>query len=372
MSRYATCMFLWLFMWSGDVAATSQAAMAFSTFNPCLGNASFCGTRILASGVIEADSYIKLASFIATSKDVPPVPTIVFDSPGGSVSGALAMGRLIRSRGYDTALEKDYQEEPLFKDGMRDIALNTVCASACSLAFLGGKNRLVDRDARYGVHQFYSKDRGAGEAAAQVTMTALALYLEEMGVSRRLLDLSSVVAPEGMRWLTSDEMRALRVDNSEPELSAWRIDADDTGAPILTVKQQVNADRELFLSLSNTKGGALIVVVVSITRNESGEDRTHMFPVGEHLDVSFKNSEWQMIARPISLAPWRGVDSSFGKTKSFVGVAFISHDDLRRVSISPLVRFDVGFPNALRDLSASTTLSTEGLRNGVGLLARVR
>ncbi len=372
MSRYATCMFLWLFMWSGDVAATSQAAMAFSTFNPCVGNASFCGTRILASGVIEADSHKKLANFIATSKDVPPVRTIVFDRPGGSVSGALAMGRLIRSRGYDTALEKDYQEELLFNDGMRDIALNTVCASACSLAFLGGKNRLVDRDARYGVHQFYSKGSGAGEAAAQVTMTALALYLEEMGVSRRLLDLSSLVAPEGVLWLTSDEMRVLRVDNSEPELSAWRIDVDEAGEPMLNVTQRVDADRELFLSLSNTKGGVLLVVVVNITLSESAEDRTPMFPVGEPLDVSFNSKEWRTIAKPTSLVSWRRAGTPMDKTKSFVGAALMTHDNLLRVSANHLVRFDVGFPNVIRDLSATTMLSTEGLRNGVGLLARMR
>ena len=163
----------------GLALATPQTPMKFESFQPCRGSASFCSVRILASGVIEPTSHRKLAAFIAKAKkdELPPLVTIMFDSPGGNVAGGLALGQFIRSRGYDTGLERNVEEEMQMDPSskavpMRRIATNTMCASACSLAFFGGRTRSMSTDTRLGVHQFYSMTGSdIGDSATQVTMT---------------------------------------------------------------------------------------------------------------------------------------------------------------------------------------------------------
>lgn len=213
---------LWLV--AGGASAAPQTPMQFRIFQPCPGSGSFCGPQILASGVIENNSQAKLAAFIATApKDaLPPLTTIVFDSPGGSVAGGIELGRFIRRRGFDTLLQKDVEEE--FRVGgfdggteLRKIASNTICASACSLAFLGGRARAMAPGARLGVHQFYAAEGNIGDSATQVTMTRLALYVEEMGVDRRLLDFASSAGPSGMHWVEDRLARELRIEKTAPD-----------------------------------------------------------------------------------------------------------------------------------------------------------
>lgn len=217
--------------------ATPQTPMKFEIFQPCLGSAAFCGTRIMASGVIEGTTHRKLAAFIAKAKDaLPPLITIMFDSPGGDVAGGVALGQFIRSRGYDTMLEKNIEEERRVGGvnggyEMRNVATNTMCASACSLAFFGGRSRALVPGAKLGLHQFYSATGSdIGDGATQVTMTKLALYLETMGVDRRVLDFASSAGPSSMFWVPDLVARELKIDNTRPLLADWQIDADDQGA----------------------------------------------------------------------------------------------------------------------------------------------
>lgn len=66
-----------------DIAfATAQTPMQFRTYQLCRGSGSFCGTRILASGVIERDSHTKLAAFLLNvAKELPPTPVVVLIAP---------------------------------------------------------------------------------------------------------------------------------------------------------------------------------------------------------------------------------------------------------------------------------------------------
>jgi len=136
-----------------------------------------------------------LAREAARDKFFNPNPTIVFDSPGGSLLGGMALGRLIRSRKLDTLLAPEYTEERLDKthpEGFRErvVAKDAVCASACSLAFVGGNTRALEEGALLGVHQFSSTTGAMDESAAQVTVTAIAAYVTEMGVDRQMIDVA--------------------------------------------------------------------------------------------------------------------------------------------------------------------------------------
>src|SRR5829696_1738004 len=94
--------------------------------------------RLMAIGTIEPGTAERFAAEI--EKRGSYVKTIVLHSPGGSVGDALAMGRLIRSRGFATEVE-----------GGR------TCASSCPLVFAGGERRAGERSA-IGVHQVFAAD----------------------------------------------------------------------------------------------------------------------------------------------------------------------------------------------------------------------
>lgn len=369
---------LGLCMIASSAFATPESPMTFRVFDPCRGTSSLCAPRILASGVIESDSHKKLAKFIASIPDgiLPSQPTIVFDSPGGSITGGIALGRLIRKRGYDTALERNVEEEylnggPNDETSIRSIATDTICASACSLAFLGGHTRSMTPDARYGVHRFYSPTGDIGDSATQETMTALALYIETMGVDRRLLDLASLTAATDMRWLEDDLARDLRIDNTRPLLTQWRIDADSNGTPSLNVHQWVAPNRELTLSLQNDRSGIAVKVIAVIAKDVPNQDRRNLFPVGEPLRIEFRH-DWKTVAKATPASVWRKLSSNADGSITYSGIVAITHDDLQKISRVPNLWFDDGFSNALSDLSFSTELSVKGLKNGANLLLRTR
>src|SRR5207244_4982800 len=96
--------------------------------------------------------------------------TVWFQSPGGSVTDAIEIGRSIRKRGLNTAVpDKGY------------------CASSCPLAFAGGVMRSAGGKSMIGVHQIYAEFGGKvtwhdGISAAQQISAQCEDYLVKMGV----------------------------------------------------------------------------------------------------------------------------------------------------------------------------------------------
>nr|WP_208347437.1 hypothetical protein [Pseudaestuariivita rosea] len=123
-------------------------------------------------------------------------PTIIsLHSPGGSVSDALQIGRVIRDRGFETSVDAEH-----------------ICLSACPYVFAGGTDRRTAQTGYIGVHQHYFGEntmlpafiavediqRGQGEV-----MT----YLDEMGISLKLMQPALLTPPDEIYILTADELR---------------------------------------------------------------------------------------------------------------------------------------------------------------------
>lgn len=173
------------------------------------------------------------ADFVAYLKNHPFEPTIVrFDSPGGSLSGGIQLGKIIRKLGYSTQA--------------------TFCASACTYAFMGGVERsLVGDGAKIGVHRFYqnaavfepSIKQFSGEDldATQKIMAGLMLYGVEMGVDLRLVAMTAEAGPGEMRWLSKQEALDLKLTFQPNKWLPWRVEGD--------------ADRGLFVAVSETQDG---------------------------------------------------------------------------------------------------------------------
>lgn len=237
-------------------SALNTDGMVFSTFWPCAGNNSACGTTILAEGLIESKTDQNFATFLSENRGrnyLPDKPTICFNSIGGDLVGAIKLGRMIRKLGFDTCLAPVYERVIPNTGGDQEVFVrNVVCVSACTFALIGGENRIIESGSRYGIHQFYGSRGNIGDSATQVTLVALALYLEEMGVSRNLLDRASLVPPAEVLWLSSKELLALKIDNMALMKAQWQLSVTEDGIVAATIAQ-IKPGPQSRISLTVTK-----------------------------------------------------------------------------------------------------------------------
>ncbi len=121
-----------------------------------------CPMWIAADGVIAPETPALFESFLA-QQGVQKVP-MVLNSPGGDAMAAIALGRLIRKAGFETAVartEFPKQDPGLERSMPARIKVDGRCHGACVLAFAGGVLRHVSGKTRvvmqnptlYGVNQ---------------------------------------------------------------------------------------------------------------------------------------------------------------------------------------------------------------------------
>jgi hypothetical protein len=209
---------------------SSAPSMRFTRFqegpaDACVGS---CRTFIQATGMISAETPRDFDTFIR-SQDLRGA-TFVLDSKGGSVHGAMALGRAIRALGLTTTVGR--VKEVASNDGQRRGALSPrgECQSMCAFVVLGGARRFVPPESRVLVHQIWLGDRRDDAAAAQYTAEDLVLvqrdigrlvqYTSEMGGGTELIEVALRIPPwEPMRALSRDELRRTRIDTG-PDRSA--------------------------------------------------------------------------------------------------------------------------------------------------------
>lgn len=188
------------------------------------GPAETCGAKcrvwITATGMITADTARQFEAFIADRS--APNATLVLDSDGGSVHGALALGRVIRRLGYATSVGRKVEPRGKADDAPLEWT-GADCESMCAFVLLAGVQREVPADSRVLVHQIWLGDRRDDAAAANYTAEDLVLvqrdigkilnFVVEMGGDAELLELALRIPPwEPMRVLSRAELRRIRLD----------------------------------------------------------------------------------------------------------------------------------------------------------------
>jgi hypothetical protein len=202
----------------------STLPMRFAAYQegPADGCGSNCRLLVSAGGMITADTPREFEAF-ARERNVRGA-TIVFDSKGGSVLGALGLGRAIRTLGMTTTVGR--VREQVGRDvGNRRVSVlpRAECQSMCPFVLLGGLRRYVPAEARVLVHQIWLGDRRDDAAAANYSAEDLVLvqrdigklvqYTVEMGGGAELLEVALRIPPwEPMRMLSRDELRRTRLD----------------------------------------------------------------------------------------------------------------------------------------------------------------
>ena len=130
---------------------------------------------------------------------------VVFDSPGGSVSDAVAIGRTVREIGADTLLQ----------DG-------AVCLSACPYMFVGGVARQVSDRARLGVHQHSFGESDILPAFLAVEdiqrgQAGVLEHLDDMGIDLRIMGPAMATPAAEIYILTAEELREWNVTTADGE-----------------------------------------------------------------------------------------------------------------------------------------------------------
>lgn len=216
-----------------------------------------CATWISASGVITADSARDFKSFMQ-GRNLRAV-TVVLDSDGGSVLGAIALGREIRKAALATTVGRFIERPKKEGDKHREstdamLSPRANCESMCAFVLLGGVQRNVPPEARVMVHQIWLGDRRDDPTASiysaedlslvQRDIGRLAQYTAEMGGSIALLDLALRIPPwEPLHVMTRAEIRDTRLVTDDVPPATMAVSPRALPPPVLPVTNGVHVTR---------------------------------------------------------------------------------------------------------------------------------
>lgn len=130
---------------------------------------------------------------------------VLFKSRGGNLLAGLRIGDMIRTAGLDTAVSYDAQ-----------------CASACALAWLGGKERMMFPTSLVGFHAAYSSDSGT-PAESGVGNALVGAYMNNLGLPLDAIIFASSASPSSMNWLNPYDAAEIGIDAKilTPSDMAW-------------------------------------------------------------------------------------------------------------------------------------------------------
>jgi hypothetical protein len=155
-----------------------------------------------ASGDIERDEDVIFATwYTSLPNDVTnhSIDEFIFNSPGGSVLGAVKLSAQIGQFHFNTG-----------------VAAGGECTSACILPYVLGQQKSIALDARIGVHEAANEEALEGDTQAQansIMVTKLmADALAEENVPSSIIYKMLMTPPTSIYWLTADDLAAWNVN----------------------------------------------------------------------------------------------------------------------------------------------------------------
>lgn len=150
------------------------------------------GTTYRLEGGIDAGDATRLIALIDAADPTPE--TLILQSPGGSVSDALELGRHMRAKGINTQM-----------------LAGEYCYSACPYLLAAGVTRNIDADASVGVHQHYFGQNTLLPAAFAVEdiqrgQGEVMIYLNDMGIDPLIMQHALSTPPDEIYVLVPDEL----------------------------------------------------------------------------------------------------------------------------------------------------------------------
>jgi hypothetical protein len=169
-----------------------------------------CGIALKISGQIDVSSFNKFKRLVdqtrrqaESNKWYLSPPFVELDSPGGSVSAAMAIGRVLRA-----------------EQGVAGIKPEAVCYSSCVLVLAGAVGRIMEGPV--GIHRPYfevPKDDVSPDKITELFQKMLQdirAYFREMNVSEQLADAMLRINPENMRVLNDAALNSYGLTFEDP------------------------------------------------------------------------------------------------------------------------------------------------------------
>jgi hypothetical protein len=186
------------------LVATPAAAAEF-THRPQVNGPDVITIR----GEIDADDYKK---FIEIASDIMHA-SVILNSKGGHIAAAISIGRFIRLRNYDTRLHN-----------------GGACNSACTLIWLAGTFRHLDRYARLGFHSAATTRRPPYKRS-EVGNAAIAAYMASMGVPQQVIDLQPKADPCCLNYVEYAQAKAWGLVSDRPAKQQQSLPTPKTHEP---------------------------------------------------------------------------------------------------------------------------------------------
>ena len=249
---------------AAEPARPGSMQFSLRTEGPASACADKCRVWVSASGMIRPETVTDFETF-AQKNDIRGA-TIAFESEGGSVLGAIALGRSIRRLGMTTTVGRTTD---LPAAGRATLSPRADCESMCAFVLLAGVKRIVPSEARVRVHQIWLGDRREDAAAAvysaedlvivQRDIGRLAQYTAEMGGAVELLEVSLRIPPwEPMRSLTRDELRRMRLDNVETADTRQPVAPVGTASPTTASARKISLAGERGWGIAERSGAVTL------------------------------------------------------------------------------------------------------------------
>jgi hypothetical protein len=207
-----------------------------------------CDRWIAIEGTIDAAAAARVERFFREQKDTQR--PIYFNSPGGEMRQAFAIGRLLRGRKAIGRVGRTIADVCpgsqtddacwLMKTAHNEVAASITtrdarCSSSCSYLLFGTVSREVAPDAVMAVHspkvviefRLNATEKRREEAVAKAYDQADRLassYIDEMGISRDLLTLVDTVSYESAHVLTRQELYRFRIDTRDFVETDWTVE----------------------------------------------------------------------------------------------------------------------------------------------------
>lgn len=168
--------------------------------------------------------------------------TVVLHSPGGLLFEGMALGQLIRQRGFATQVGR--------KGASPDAAPDPgACFSACVFAFLGGQYRFAQPASRIGVHRF-SALAEADADSVQIVSASVVKYIRAMGADVELFERMSGKGKEQILLLSAAELEGLRIVNHGRTQARWSVQAKEGAMQVRGAQRNWDGAGEVVFSCS--------------------------------------------------------------------------------------------------------------------------
>jgi len=221
--------FAWSAALAGDAGAADMqfASVAYGVERNC---GDSCPRLMQANGQITRSTPQAFLEFARSEIQKPGlINVLLIHSPGGSVNASIALGRVLRKLGTVVVVARAVEQGRARRGGGLGQNLRFIsgtCASACVYALAGGLKRVVPPESKVAVHRMAGNVGQVDPAtreyqslqiyAGDKELSALASYIQQMGVSADLVGIAESIPHEDARVLSQREIARLNL--AKPKL----------------------------------------------------------------------------------------------------------------------------------------------------------